>query len=187
MNTLTGFLIALDPWLIAPFRWPDAPMAGYLLGIAILGLQCVVIGDLSATLVAFINRRFLGAIGEKMERNRKLSEMALMMGDKASYRAVNRQALDAFGHSFSMGAAIFCVSIWPLPFALAWLHLRFNEAPLELPVSLPLLGSSVHYFPSFLLTYIAVRIGYGMLMGRLPWYTAFKRRVISPPGPKPDS
>ncbi|MGD8959265.1 MAG: hypothetical protein PVI27_05410 [Desulfobacteraceae bacterium] len=187
MNTLTRFLIALDPWLIAPFRWPDTPMAGYLLGIAILGLQCVVIGDLSATLVAFINRRYLGTIGEKMERNRRLSEMALMMGDKASYRAVNRQALDAFGHSFSMGAAIFCVSIWPLPFALAWLHLRFNQAPLELPISLPLLGSSVHYFPSFLLTYIAVRIGYGMLMGRFPWYTAFKRRVISPPGPTPDS
>ncbi|MGD8542974.1 MAG: hypothetical protein PVI39_11840, partial [Desulfobacteraceae bacterium] len=95
MNTLTRFLIALDPWLIAPFRWPDTPMAGYLLGIAILGLQCVVIGDLSATLVAFINRRYLGTIGEKMERNRRLSEMALMMGDKASYRAVNRQALDA--------------------------------------------------------------------------------------------
>jgi hypothetical protein len=45
----------------------------------------------------------------------------------------------------------------------------------------------VHYFPSFLLTYIAVRIGYGMLMGRLPWYTAFKRRVITPPGPTPNS
>jgi len=186
MNSLIRFLLFLDPWLIAPFRWPEGSMTGYLLGVAILGLQCVLIGDFSATLVAFINRRYLGTIGEKMERNRKLSETALMMGDKASYRAVNRQALDAFGHSFSLGAAIFCVSIWPLPFALAWLHLRFNEAPLELPLSLPLLGQSVHYFPSFLLTYIAVRIGYGMLMGRFRWYTGLKRRVLSQPGLTPD-
>jgi hypothetical protein len=186
MNSLTSFLLVFDPWLIAPFRWPDAAVAGYLFGVAILGLQCVVIGDLSATLIAYINRRYLGAISEKMERNRELSETALMMGDKASYRAVNRQALDAFGHSFSMGAAIFCVSIWPLPFALAWLHLRFNEAPLELPLALPLLGRSVHYFPSFLLIYIAVRVCYGMLMGRFHWYTALKRRVLSQPGPTPD-
>jgi hypothetical protein len=186
MNSITRFLLFLDPWLIAPFRWPEISMAGYLLGVAILGLQCVLIGDFSATLVAFINRRYLGTISEKMERNRKLSETALMMGDKASYRAVNRQALDAFGHSFSLGAAIFCVSIWPLPFALAWLHLRFNEAPLELPIALPLLGRSVHYFPSFLLIYIAVRVCYGMLMGRFRWYTGLKRRVLSVSGLAPD-
>lgn len=186
MNSLTRFLLFLDPWLIAPFRWPDAPMAGYLFGVATLALQCVVIGDLSATLITYINRRYLGTISEKMERNRKLSETALMMGDKASYRAVNRQALDAFGHSFSMGAAIFCVSIWPLPFALAWLHLRFNQAPLELPVTVPLLGRSVHYFPSFLLTYIAVRICYGMVVSRFRWYSALKRHALSQPGPTSD-
>ncbi len=113
-----------------------------------------------------------------MDRNHDLSEQALKMGDKESYKAVNRQALDAFGYSFSLGAAIFCVSIWPMPFMLAWLHLRFADAPLELPLDLPLLGSSIHYFPSFLLLYIAVRIIYSRVMALFPWYTEMKARLV---------
>ncbi|GLI32592.1 hypothetical protein DAMNIGENAA_00250 [Desulforhabdus amnigena] len=117
-----------------------------------------------------------------MNHHHNLSEKALRLGDKESYKAVNRQALDAFGHSFSLGAAIFCVSIWPMPFVLAWMHLRFADAPLELSFRLPFLGSTVHYFASFLLLYIAVRMLYSMVMNRFEWYSRLKASLAGQKG-----
>lgn len=175
---LQTVLTFFDPLLIAPYRAVAPAAAGYLLGTTVLALYCVVIGDLSATLVAYFNRGYLTRLRRNMEHHHHLSEKALMMGDKESYKAVNKQGLDAFGYSFSMGAALFCVSIWPMPFALAWLNSRFLEAPLQVPAALPLLGGrEIHYFTSFLLLYIVVRITYSQIMARVAWYTAIKARV----------
>ena len=143
-----------------------------------IGLQCVICGDLSATAVTYSNRKYLRKFQKEMDRHRDLSEQALRMGDKESYKAVNRQALDAFGYSFSLGAAIFCVSIWPMPFVLAWMHLRFADAPLDLPVHIPFVGSSLNYFSSFLLLYIVIRILYSMVMTRFSWYRGMKARLL---------
>jgi hypothetical protein len=178
MDSITTFVMFFDPWFIAPFRWLSSPQFGYVLGTVLLGLQCVICGDLSATAVTYFNRRYLRKYQKEMDKSHKLSEQALKMGDKESYKAVNRQGLDAFGYSFSLGAAIFCVSIWPMPFMLAWMHVRFADAPLELPLQLPMLGSSIHYFASFLLLYIAVRIVYTQVMSRFPWYTGMKARLV---------
>ena len=54
-----------------------------------------------------------------------------------------------------------------MPFALAWLNLRFADAPLELPFSLPFLGNTIEYFPSFLLLYIATRMFYSRVMRKI--------------------
>ncbi|MDA8133927.1 MAG: hypothetical protein M0T82_04840 [Desulfobacteraceae bacterium] len=170
MNSFSTLILFLDPFFITPFRMVSSPALGYLLGTALLAFLCFILGDISAKGVKFLNRKHLGKIQEDMDRHHHLSEKALMMGDKESYKAVNRQALDAFGHSFSLGGAVFCVSIWPLPFALAWMDSRFAHAPLELPFSLPFLGSNIHYFASFILIYIAVRITVSALTRRLPWY-----------------
>ncbi len=178
MDLLTPYLLFFDPWFIAPFRWLSSPVFGYLLGTAFLGLQCVICGDLSATAVTYSNRKYLRKFQKEMDRHRDLSEQALRMGDKESYKAVNRQALDAFGYSFSLGAAIFCVSIWPMPFVLAWMHLRFADAPLDLPVHIPFVGSSLNYFSSFLLLYIVIRILYSMVMTRFSWYRGMKARLL---------
>jgi hypothetical protein len=64
-----------------------------------------------------------------------------------------------------------------MPFALAWMSLRFIDAPLELPFAMPLLGNTVQYFPSFLLLYIASRIIYSIFMNRLDWYSGTKARL----------
>lgn len=177
MYSLTAFIMFFDPWFIAPFRWLPSPTAGFVLGTVILCLYCFILGDLSAILVTFLNRKFIRKIQKNMDRNHTLSETALKMGDKASYKAVNRQALEAFGHSFSLGAAIFCVSIWPMPFALAWMDHRFSDAPLELSMKIPFLGNSVHYFASFLLLYIAVRMTVSSILHRFEWYSGFKARL----------
>jgi hypothetical protein len=177
MTSLTAILTMLDPWFIAPYRWPSSAIGGYLLGTVILALQCVLLGDLSALAVAFLNRGHIGKLQQAMDKHHTLSETALRLGDKESYKAVNRQALDAFGHSFSLGAAIFSVSIWPMPFALAWMHLRFADAPLGLPMGVPFLGKTLHYVASFLVLYIAVRLAYSMAMKRIGWYARFKARI----------
>lgn len=176
--SITSTLLFLDPLLIAPFRWLPSALAGYLLGTVILALYCILLGDLSASLVTFINKKYIYKMQAKMDHNHELSETALKLGDKESYKAVNKQGLDAFGHSFSLGAAIFCVSIWPMPFALAWLSLRFVDAPLELPFNLPFLGNTVEYFPSFLLIYIATRMLYSSIMLRIDWYKNLKARLV---------
>lgn len=178
MDTLTTFLVGLDPWFIAPYRWlPDAS-AGFVMGTMILALQCVILGDLSASLVMLINRRYLRKMQSSMNRHHDLSEEALKRGDKESFKAVNRQAMDAFGHSFSLGAAIFCVSIWPMPFALGWMNTRFFEAPLELPFSLPFVGNTIEYFPAFLLLYIATRMTYSAILAKFSWYVGIKQRIL---------
>ncbi|TKB05747.1 hypothetical protein [Desulforhopalus sp. IMCC35007] len=178
MTTITSALLFLDPWLIAPFRWLPSATAGYLLGIVLLAIYCILLGDLSASLVTLINKKYIRKIQAKMDHNHELSESALKVGDKESFKAINKQGLDAFGHSFSLGAAIFCVSIWPMPFALAWLSLRFVDAPLELPFHMPFLGNTVEYFPSFLLLYIATRMVYSAIMSRVTWYKTTKARLV---------
>jgi hypothetical protein len=182
MDSLTPFLLFFDPWFINPFRWLPSPTAGYLLGVIFLALQCTILGDLSATMVMYINKKYLKKIQGEMNRHHDLSEKALILGDKESYKAVNRQALDAFGHSFSLGAAVFCVSIWPMPFALAWLSLRFADSPLELPISMPFLGNTIEYFPSFLLLYIATRMLYAMVMSKIIWYREIKAKLAGQSG-----
>lgn len=151
-------MLFLDPFLIAPFRFLSYAEAGFFLGTAALAIYCLLLGTIAAAGVKRLNKKHMEKIQKDMDRHHHLSEQALRMGDKESYKAVNRQALDAFGHSFSLGAAVFSVSIWPLPFALFWMNLRFSDAPLEMPFSLPFLGSSIHYVASFLLIYITVRV-----------------------------
>lgn len=164
---MQSFLLLIDPWIIAPYRWTGSALAGFYLGTALLSLQVIILGDLVARAIIRINRKRMADIHGDMEKHHALSEEALKLGDKESFKAVNRQALEAFGHSFSMGAVFFCVSVWPLPFALAWMQLRFGQATPVLPWSLPLLGKTPGIVFYFLLLYIPIRVFYSKVMARI--------------------
>jgi len=170
MDSITSLLLLLDPWLIAPFRLPASATAGFFLGTVVLCLYCVLLGDAAYLGVLALNRKHMAKFKTEMEHHNEMAETALKMGDKASYKAVNTQALDAFGHSFSLGAAIFTSSLLPLPFALAWMHLRFAQAAPALPVDLPLVAHEPGYLFYFVLLYILVRMTYGKLMRHLGPY-----------------
>jgi len=167
---MQDMLLLLDPWLIAPFRLPASAEAGFWLGTAVLCLYCVLLGDAAYLGVMALNRRRTASLKAEMERHNELAETALRMGDKESYKAVNKQALDAFGHSFSLGAAVFTSSLLPLPFALAWMHLRFASAAPELPFALPLVGREPNYLFYFVILYIPLRLVYSRTMLRLAPY-----------------
>ena len=177
MPMLEHVFTLLDPWLIAPYRWVTPPEAGFFLGTALLALQCVLLGDAAMLGVMTLNRKRLNELQHEMDHHHHLSEKALQMGDKESYKAVNKQGLDAFGHSFSLGAAIFCVSIWPLPFALGWMQGRFSEASPRLPFHIPFVGDEPTYLFYFLLLYIIARVTYKRLLGKTSFYSRLRAWV----------
>jgi hypothetical protein len=177
MDTIRSFLLFLDPVLIAAFRLPGAAWAGFLCGTFVLCLVCVLLGDLLALAASRLNRRLYGQQLSEMVHQHNLSVKAIGAGDKQSYTAVNKQAHEAFGKYFFSQTAIGMASLWPVPFALAWMDMRFRDAPLVLPVHMPLVGDSVPYLPVFILLYIAARVLYARVMRLLPAYRRLKAAV----------
>ncbi len=157
----------LDAWLIAPFRWPASAEAGLWLGAALLALCCLLLGELSAGLAYLWQRRRLEAMQAGVLRYHNLSVDAIHAGDKEAYLAINRTAHDEFGKSFFAQAGVGMASIWPLPFALGWMALRFEGIPVY---AVP--GTSLHagYVFVFLTCYIAERILFARLRKRLPFF-----------------
>lgn len=174
MEILHRFLLSLDPWLIWAFRLVENPWIGFLFGIFILSLMCVVLGDVTSILARRFNRQVYGQYHDEMIRNHNLSVNAIKSADKAAYTAVNKQANEAFGKYFFSQAGAFTLSIWPLPFALAWMETRFGGVPLTLPFAFPGVGQDVLYPFFFIPLYIVARIVYGKIMRRF----AFYRRIM---------
>jgi hypothetical protein len=174
MEILRNFLLSLDPFIIWAFRLSDSAWTGFFIGSVLLNLACVMMGDVTSILARRLNRKVYGAYHDEMVKHHNLSVKALRSSDKEAYKAVNKQAHEAFGKYFFSQAGAFTLSIWPLPFALAWMELRFGGIPLELPFRLPGVGDSVFYPFFFIPIYIVVRIAYGKLMRRLPVY----RRIL---------
>lgn len=170
MGIFHDFLVALDPFIIWPFRLSAEPWTGFLAGSFVLNLICIVLGDVTSILARRLNRKVYGSYHDDMVRHHNLTVKALRNSNKDAYKAVNKQANEAFGKYFFSQAGAFTLSIWPLPFALAWMELRFGGIPLELPFAIPGLGQSVFYPFFFIPIYIAVRISYGKLMSRFSFY-----------------
>lgn len=153
----------LDVVLIAPYRLPGNPVVGFYLGTLVLALWCLFLGKASLDLVWLWNRKHYEREEAEMVRMHNLSVSAIESGDKAAYKAANREANEAFGKSFFAGAALFSVSIWPVPFALAWLASRFGDV--DVPVW-P--GHAARYNGIFLVLYILARLGMWTVWRRLP-------------------
>lgn len=86
-------------------------------------------GDVTSQLARRLNRNLYGRYRDEMVRHHNLSVRALRHADKEAYKAVNKQAHEAFGKYFFSQAGAFTLSIWPVPFAMAWMELRFGESP----------------------------------------------------------
>lgn len=155
----------LDAVLIAPFRLPGNAVAGFYLGTLALAVYSLLLGRLSYDLIWRFNRRHYAREEDEMTRMHNLSVAAIEAGNKVAYKAANKEANEAFGKSFFAGAALFSVSVWPVPFALAWLSLRFEG------VDVPLWpGYAVRYNAVFLGLYILGRLLLWPLWQRLPFF-----------------
>ena len=160
----------IDSALIFFYRLPEVPIAGYLLGTFVLALCCVVIGQLTISVAFLMNRRRIDADNSNMVRMQNLSIKALASKDKGAYKAFNKEANEAFGKVFFMQIALAAASLWPVPFALAWMQTRFSEVEFALPFSLPVIGDTVGYTFSFFPILILAFILFGKVKRHLPYF-----------------
>ncbi len=158
MDAISGLIQAIDALLIVPYRWPGHPLIGWWLGTSLLAVWTVLFGRLTMALVFRVNRVYIKETVDEVSLRHHQSMNALKAGDRAAYRGINRLANEAFGKSFFMQIAMAAASLWPIPVALAWLHMRFSAVDFPLPVGLPLTGASVTYPFIFIPLYILVRI-----------------------------
>ena len=162
----------LDSLLMAPFQALPWPVPAFWLGCLTLALLCTLVGELTGALLYLLNRSFYAEQQSAMTKAHNLSVDALHSGDKESYLAINRQAHEAFGKAFFAQAALGISSLWPVPFALAWLDLRFEGIPIH---TLPWLDRPLYYPFVLLICYIPLRIVFARLKRRLPLF----RRVYA--------
>lgn len=140
------------------FRYPESSLAGYYLGVMVLSIICIVIGEYSISFAFRINRKMIVRDNNRIERFEKLSINALKAGDKSAFKACNGIANEAFGKSFFTQITLSAASLWPLFFALGWMQYRFSEVEFQMPFNVPLLGNTFGYFITFILSYISIRI-----------------------------
>ena len=169
--TMTNTLyIYIDHFLIGFYRISDIPILGYLLGTALLSLICVVLGQFTLSLAYRANRMNLKSNNNNMVRMHNLSIYALLAKNKKAYKSCNKEANDAFGKYFFAQIALGISSLWPIPFALAWMQTRFDGVEFLLPFNVPGVGHTVGYTFTFIPIYVLVYIFFGKIKHRLPYF-----------------
>lgn len=167
MNFAAIIPLWLDAFLIAPFRWPGWDHAGMWLGSALLAFHCTVIGEYFAAGLYFLHRRYYSGMEDNMVRYHNLSVDALHAGNKEAYLAANKLAQEDFGKSFFAQATIGFASLWPVPFALGWMSLRFEGIGMY---TIPGTELRAGYVFVFLSLYILIRI----------FFSRYVKRVLPP-------
>ncbi|MGD8252334.1 MAG: hypothetical protein PVH30_01915 [Desulfobacterales bacterium] len=169
----------LDASLIFFFRLADNPVLGYFSGIAVLSLACVIAGEWTISLAYRFNRNYIAHDNSELVRLQNLSVDAIQAGDGDSYKACNREANEAFGKVFFYQVALGSASLWPVPFAMAWLETRFGEVLFDLPFGFSALGDQVGFGFTFLPMYVLVRIVFGKVQHHIPYFRRTKALVGS--------
>jgi hypothetical protein len=144
-------LLALDPYLIWCYRLPGNAYVGFLLGTFVLVLICLILGDLTFSLATRLLGKHLDRTATEAGKYQDLSIDAAKAGDKATFKAANKLANDAFGRSFFSLRALSMARLWPAPFALAWMQYRFFEVEFPIPGT----NWSLGYLGVFIIIYLA--------------------------------
>jgi len=164
-----------DPILITLYRLTGHPLMDYYLGTFLLALLTVLVGEFTISLVFKVNKAHLDRLNAKVEKMSHLSEEALRLGDEGSYKAINKEGNDAFGHLFFNKFGLSAASLWPIFFALAWMQERFAEIGLPLPW----IGWEINYFFFFLMCYILARILFGRIKRKLPYFRGMHQTLLT--------
>jgi hypothetical protein len=163
----------LDPYLIWFYRITGHAWLDFLLGTFALALMAVIIGEFNISLAYLAARRRIARVTDEAIKYQNLSLQALSAGDKGAYRAANRLANDAFGHSFFMQIALSAAFLWPAGFFLAWMSHRF--ADLSFP--LPFIPYSLGHIGVFLILFIAAYFVFKPVKNRIPYFRRIKERL----------
>ncbi len=165
----------LDPYLMPLYRLTGAHGLDGLIGTFVLALVVVVIGELSISLVFRANRKHLDMVNHRLNRFSNLSQEALRRGDAESYKALNKEANDAYGHVFFNKFGLSAAALWPIFFALDWMQPHFAETGM----AIPFYPSGVNYVVGFMCCYIMARIVFGRLKRHLPYFKGQHAMLLS--------
>jgi hypothetical protein len=174
MELFYGLLIKMDSVLIYFYRVTDNPVAGFFLGTFILCLACATIGGYAALGFSVINRKHNNRLYSETVSMHNLSVKAIAFKDKANYKNCNKLANEAFGRYFFAQFGAGATALLPVPFALAWMQLRFQEVSFSLPFKIPGLGETASYPLIFIFLYILCRFLFRIFRDKLP----FTKRMI---------
>lgn len=164
----------LDPALIWAFRLAGDEYVGFSMGLAWVALAATFIGELCMAGVYFLNKRHFSKLSKDMVHNNNLSVQAIGMKDKASYKACNSLANEAFGKNFFAHIALFAASVWPAFFALGWLDFRFGGVDFTLPLAGPV-GTPFLFIP----VYILIRVLFNKAKPWLPFFRTIKAKIAA--------
>ena len=175
---LDTFALQADRFLITFYRITGFGLIDYFIGTTILAFLCIVIGELSISLAIRCNRRYLDAMSSKMTEKETLALQAYRAGDQAGYKALNKEATDAWGTHFFTMVAYSAGILWPIPFALGWMQTRFAEVQFDLAFPLSLIfGKSVGYIFTFIPIYIFCRIVFKYMRPYLPYFRGVQKFI----------
>ncbi len=148
----------MDSILMPFFRFSQIPAAGYLLGITILSIISVLVGEVSIYLAFRFNKDNIDQTSKDMEHYQQLSLKALQSENRIAYKACNSIANENFGKSFFMQITLAAASLWPLLIALGWMQHRFDAVNFSNQFSFPGSEYVFGYFTTFIFCYMLVRL-----------------------------
>jgi len=139
----------LDAILIAPFRLPGPPEAGFVFGVLVLAVASAALGKASMALVARVQRVRQEREEGDAQKHSDLSVRALQEGDKKAYLAQNHLAQQAYGNTLALSAGRGAGLLWPACAALTWLSWRFDGIPM--PFLWRSAGPASYFIPLYIL------------------------------------
>lgn len=172
------FIYQADSFLIIFYRLTGYALLDYIIGTFVLGFFCVVLGEICVSLALKFNRRYNDEMSAEMDAKEKMAIQAYEAGNKEGYKALNKAATDAWGKRFFTMVAYSAGILWPIPFALGWMQLRFEAVgfPLAFPLSL-IFGKTVGYTFTFIPLYIFCRIVFKYLRPWLPYFKGVQKEL----------
>lgn len=165
MAAVETILSTVDTILITPYRTGLPSIAAFWLGTAVLALWCTVAGEISMTLGYIWNRKYYNGLNQKMIRMHNISIEAIRHKDKSVFKSANTWANEYFGKVFFSHAALFAISLWPMPFALGWLQQRFSGIDIH---TVPVLDYGLEYPFVFISSYILTRYAFSKVRKFIP-------------------
>jgi hypothetical protein len=165
----------VDQYLIMFYRLTGHAGVDFAIGTLVLAGMCLLIGEVTVFLAFLFTRKRLSEKTAEAEKYKNLSIDALKAGNKEAYKAANKLANDAFGHTFFQQVALSSAFLWPVCFALAWMQYRF----LDVEVPLPLLPFSLGFIGVFIIIYVPTFFLFKRLKRRLTFFRLHPRDPVA--------
>lgn len=167
--TFESIYLIIDNILITPYRMDIPSVAAFWIGTSILAIWCIILGEICMSLGYLWNRKYYNGLNKEMIRMHNISIEAILRKDKKIFKSSNEWANEYFGKVFFAHAALFAISLWPVPFALGWLQKRFSGIDIH---TIPVLNFGLEYPFVFISAYIILRYLFSKVRKYIP---GFKR------------